>query len=322
MSIERADREDYRFYESKFPKTEDVVMVVVTSVEDIAVYVELLEYNNAPGMVLMSELSRKRMRSIQKTVKVGNHECVVVLKTDEQKGYIDLSKRRATPEDIAICEERFAKSKAVQTIIRHIATEVGISVVELNEKVTWPLARKHGNEYDAFREAAIDTSIFDSLDITDQIKDMLLTDIRLRLSPPPVKMRARIQVSCIGSEGIEGVRKALRAGRDLAFVDPTNSGVECSVEIRLIATPLFLITATANSKELGLEHMNHVLNQIKEVIEATEGGRFSVEEEPHILGLKEKADEEEDSEFDSDEESDEESDEVDEGMGRIKDEDL
>jgi translation initiation factor 2 subunit 1 len=39
-------------------------------------------------------------------------------------GYIDLSKRRVSPEDIVKCEERYMKSKAVASIIRHVASKI------------------------------------------------------------------------------------------------------------------------------------------------------------------------------------------------------
>ena len=39
-------------------------------------------------------------------------------------GYIDLSKRRVSPEDIVKCEERYLKSKAVASILRHVASKV------------------------------------------------------------------------------------------------------------------------------------------------------------------------------------------------------
>lgn len=39
-------------------------------------------------------------------------------------GYIDLSKRRVSPEDIVKCEERFMKSKTVASILRHVASKV------------------------------------------------------------------------------------------------------------------------------------------------------------------------------------------------------
>ena len=47
-------------------------------------------------MILLSELSRRRIRSIQKLIRVGRDEVVVVLRVDKEKGYIDLSKRRVS----------------------------------------------------------------------------------------------------------------------------------------------------------------------------------------------------------------------------------
>lgn len=64
-------------------------------------------------MILLSELSRRRIRSINKLIRVGRKECVVVIRVDRDKGYIDLSKRRVSPEDIIRCEEKFANAKAV-----------------------------------------------------------------------------------------------------------------------------------------------------------------------------------------------------------------
>lgn len=37
-------------------------------------YVALLEYNNIEGMILLSELSRRRIRSINKLIRVGKQE--------------------------------------------------------------------------------------------------------------------------------------------------------------------------------------------------------------------------------------------------------
>ena len=53
-------------------------------------------------MILLSELSRRRIRSVQKLIKVGRQEPVMVLRVDKEKGYIDLSKRRVGQEDLAV----------------------------------------------------------------------------------------------------------------------------------------------------------------------------------------------------------------------------
>ena len=75
-----------RYYHHKFPEIDDVVMVNVRSIAEMGAYVNLLEYNNTEGMILLSELSRRRIRSINKLIRVGRNECVVVIRVDRDKG--------------------------------------------------------------------------------------------------------------------------------------------------------------------------------------------------------------------------------------------
>ncbi len=96
---------NYRFYEEKYPEIESFVMVNVKQVRfaysipssrwranhrvqiaEMGAYVKLLEYDNIDGMILLSELSRRRIRSIQKLIRVGRNEVVVVLRVDKEKG--------------------------------------------------------------------------------------------------------------------------------------------------------------------------------------------------------------------------------------------
>lgn len=44
-------------------------------------YVSLLEYNNIEGMILLSELSRRRIRSVNKLIKVCSSSCSGLLYT-------------------------------------------------------------------------------------------------------------------------------------------------------------------------------------------------------------------------------------------------
>ncbi|TFL04775.1 translation initiation factor 2, alpha subunit [Pterulicium gracile] len=113
-----------RYYEQRYPEVDELVMVQVRQIAEMGAYVKLLEYDNIEGMILLSELSRRRIRSIQKLIRVGRNEVVVVLRVDKEKGYIDLSKRRVSPEDITKCEERYMKSKTVASIMRHVASKM------------------------------------------------------------------------------------------------------------------------------------------------------------------------------------------------------
>lgn len=67
-------------------QVEDVVMVNVRAIAEMGAYVYLLEYNSIEGMILLSELSRRRIRSINKLIRVGKTEPVVVIRVDKEKG--------------------------------------------------------------------------------------------------------------------------------------------------------------------------------------------------------------------------------------------
>ncbi|CAH2012766.1 unnamed protein product [Acanthoscelides obtectus] len=152
-----------RFYKEKYPEVEDVVMVNVRAIAEMGAYVHLLEYNNIEGMILLSELSRRRIRSINKLIRVGKTEPVVVIRVDKEKGYIDLSKRRVSAEDVEKCTERFAKAKAVNSILRHVAEllkyESDEQLEELYQKTAWHFEEKYkknkASAYDFFKQAVL-----------------------------------------------------------------------------------------------------------------------------------------------------------------------
>lgn len=75
----------------------------------------------------------------------------MVLRVDKEKGYIDLSKRRVSPEDIAACEERYNRSKLVHGIVGHVAETCGVEIEELYTQVAWPLYKMYGHAFEAFK---------------------------------------------------------------------------------------------------------------------------------------------------------------------------
>ncbi|KAF6129834.1 eukaryotic translation initiation factor 2 subunit alpha [Phyllostomus discolor] len=251
-----------RFYQHKFPEVEDVVMVNVRSIAEMGAYVSLLEYNNIEGMILLSELSRRRIRSINKLIRIGRNECVVVIRVDKEKGYIDLSKRRVSPEEAIKCEDKFTKSKTVYSILRHVAEVLEYTKDEqlesLFQRTAWVFDDKYKRPgygaYDAFKHAVSDPSILDSLDLNEDEREVLINNINRRLTPQAVKIRA---------------------------------GLNCSTEtmpikINLIAPPRYVMTTTTLERTEGLSVLNQAMAVIKEKIEEKRGV-FNVQMEPKVV---------------------------------------
>jgi len=77
-----------------------------------------------------------------------------------------------------------------------------------------------------------DPSILAECGLDDTTKEVLLNNIKRKLTSQAVKIRADIEVACYGYEGIDAVKTALRAG--LAC-----STEELPIKINLIAPPLY-----------------------------------------------------------------------------------
>lgn len=257
-------------------------MVNVQEIAEMGAYVKLLEYDNIEGMVLLSELSRRRIRSIQKLIRVGKNEVAVVLRVDKEKGYIDLSKRRVSAEDIVKCDERYNKSKAVHSILRHCAEKYNVSLETLYQTVGWPLLRKYGHAYDAFKLSITDPTIFDAVEApSTEILNELKLYISRRLTPSAIKIRADVEVSCFSYEGIDAIKSALKAATSV-------STEQMQVRAKLIAAPLYEISTQALDKNQGIALLEQAIEKVSQEIEA-KGGNCKITMAPKAVSATEDA---------------------------------
>lgn len=257
-------------------------MVNVQEIAEMGAYVKLLEYDNIEGMVLLSELSRRRIRSIQKLIRVGKNEVAVVLRVDKEKGYIDLSKKVVSAEDIVKCDERYNKSKAVHSILRHCAEKFNIPLEKLYETIGWPLSRKYGHAYDAFKISITDPSVFDNVDVPSKdVLEELKLYISRRLTPQAINIRADVEVSCFSYEGIDAIKEALKAAEKV-------STSQMQVKAKLVAAPLYFLTVQALDKNEGIKLLEAAIEKITESIEAN-GGNCKVSMPPKALSANEDA---------------------------------
>lgn len=269
-------------YENPYPEVDDLVMVTVGQIADMGAYVTLNEYNNLEGMVLLSELSRRRIRSVQRLIRVGKQEVVVVLRVDREKGYIDLSKRRVSPEEVEKFEEKYNRSKLVHSIMRHVAERRDMNLESLYRAVGWPLYRKYGHAYDAFKAALADPeAVWGSLPepVDPAILAELMQNIVRRLTPQKLKIRADVEVACFGYEGIDAVKAALAAAEALSCDD-------IPIRVKLVAPPLYVLLTTCMDRQRGLELMTRAVEAIEAAIKPL-GGQMVVKMKPKAVSENE-----------------------------------
>ncbi|THH00387.1 hypothetical protein EW145_g7089 [Phellinidium pouzarii] len=293
----------------RYPEVDELVMVQVQKIAEMGAYVRLLEYDNIEGMILLSELSRRRIRSIQKLIRVGRNEVVVVLRVDREKGYIDLSKRRVSPEDITKCEERYIKSKTVSSILRQVAKklspaevapsddaepaatkliqggsgggdeEVGAAagtseddrVEALYEQIGWPLGKQYGHPYDAFKLALTESDkVFSSLATAPSPAVLAQLTATIARRLTPQPIKLRADVE-LTCYTDAGIDAIKRALR----AGEAAGSETVPIKAKLVAPPLYVLGTNATDKYAAVERLERAIERIQSTIEE-EGGSLVV----------------------------------------------
>jgi translation initiation factor 2 subunit 1 len=191
------------------------------------------------------------------------------------------------------CEERYNKSKAVHSIMRHVAEATQTPLETLYETIGWPLDRKYGHSHDAFK-ISITYVLFircTRVDLTDYfrnpsvwedisfpsepVKKEIQQYISSKLTPHPTKVRADIEVTCFGYDGIDAVKDALRT----AEADNTP---ENQIKVKLVAPPLYVLASQCLDKKYGIQMLEEAIVKIGERIKAN-GGNCTVKMAPKAV---------------------------------------
>lgn len=116
-------------------------------------------------------------------------------------------------------------------------------------------------------------SVFEGLTPSNpQIIEDLIAQITRRLTLQAVKIRADVEVSCFEYEGIDAVKRALKAAE-------AKNSKDALIKVKLIAPPLYVVITSALDKKLGIQVLEEALEEIEKSITAS-GGEFVLKMKP------------------------------------------
>lgn len=116
-----------------------------------------------------------------------------------------------------------------------------------------------------------DDITFPSAPVSDELK----LYISKRLTPQPTKVRADIEVTCFGYEGIDAVKAALRKAEE-------KNTEEAQVKVKLVSPPLYVLTNTCLDKNTGISRLGEAIEDIRQSIEGA-GGNLVVKMDPKAV---------------------------------------
>lgn len=109
----------------------------------------------------------------------------------------------------------------------------------------------------------------------DVVKKELQQYISKKLTPHPTKVRADIEVTCFGYEGIDAVKEALRTAE-------ANNTPENQIKVKLVAPPLYVLTNQSLDKNQGIQMLEAAIENIAAKIKEA-GGNCAVKMAPKAV---------------------------------------
>jgi len=251
-------------------------------VNENGAYAVLLEYENMEGYLLSTEVTKKRVKLVNKYMKVGKQEPMMVIRVDRDKRYIDLSKKKVLAADGASTEITFKKAKMVHNILKQMAVKIGpeCTLRSLYEKFGWDLYDKYGHAFDAFRLISSDPeAVFKEISISEEEKKVLIESIARKMAPTPLKLRADFELTCFSYEGIDALKAALLGAK--AKVNAVDPAIQIS--FKMIAPPHYRIETVTLKKNEGLALLDQALREVEAGIKER-NGTFKLVNKPQIIG--------------------------------------
>lgn len=238
--------EGIRFYASSTPAVGDVLFVRVTQLCDSYVSCSSVEYPEMNGMLLLSELSRRRIRSLSQLVRIGSELAVVVLRVSGTN--MDVSKCKVSASEVAAAETRFVMMKSLRTLLYKYSIASKTNFKELIERIAH-----------AF------TGSIHSLPTTQEEQEFLTSNWT---SSSSVVVKAVLLLTYFGPEGVEALR-------EVAHNCPSN----CTLQY--LSAPRYILSTTAASLQDGKQILLDAIGTMKTLLES-KGGKLEIEKEPYI----------------------------------------
>lgn len=192
-----------------FPEEDELVLCTVTKIFHNGVFVDLDEYGKG-GMIHISEVSPGRIRNIRDFVKEGKKIVCKVLRTDKEKGHIDLSLRRVNERQKKEKINEIKQEQKSEKIIEFSAKKLSIDTKKLYDGISQKIFEKYDLLYLCFGDIVKGKVSLEELGIDKKTADVLTELIKERLKPAQVFVGGELKLKTYAPNGLEIIKESLK----------------------------------------------------------------------------------------------------------------
>jgi translation initiation factor 2 subunit 1 len=250
----------------KWPEEGELVVGVISKVENFGAFVELDEFGKKKGLIHISEIAPGWIKHIRDHVKEGQRVVCKVLEVDPSRGRIELSLKDVNEHQ---SRERMQIWKNEQKAIKWlelIAERLEKDKKEFVEEIGQKLYDHFSGIFYAFDEAfEKGKKAFDGLDIDEEIIDEILVTAQTNIKSPLVKISAYVMLRTIHPDGVEIIKKALKSAKKVT------RRKDIMLDIKYIGAPRYSIVVEAADYKNAEKILKKAADKAIEIIKKNGG---------------------------------------------------
>lgn len=267
----------------KYPKPNDIVMVNPIKITELGVYVQLCEYNNIEGLIILSDLCRGKFKNIGKLVTIGKKFPASVVSVDENTGNITLSKKFVLEQEIISCESRYREYRIINDIIILLAKFLEkecsqkIEPYALYQQFIWCLSINDHDIFNYLRKASKNFDVIYEDKLTgmnpkwiDIFKKILVN----KFKDKDVVLEAVIEITCNNDNGAEIIRSTLINTELMSTID-------FPFKVKIVKPPYYSITLKTKFPDKFIDQINTLVGNVQKNIDQN-GGSLKIIKSPEI----------------------------------------
>lgn len=253
------------YYRKKgLPEEGELVFCEVSKVRYNSVFCNIEEYGGRTGLIHISEISPGRIRNIRDYVKEGKWIVCKVIKTDEEKGHIDLSLRRVTEiEKRNKINERKQELKA-EKIVDSLAQRIDKKGRTLYFKIAAKILPDYGMLHYAFQEVVENDLSLKEIGIDEEYASKLEDLIKEKIKPKTVNISGDLEIKTWEENGLKIVKNALNK----ALAEGKN------IDITYLGSGKYSVIVEAKKYKEAEKQLKSALDGAKKIIEKSERYTF------------------------------------------------
>ncbi|MBT7903177.1 S1 RNA-binding domain-containing protein [Candidatus Woesearchaeota archaeon] len=191
------------------PEDGEILLCNVTKIYPHCVFVTIDDFGGKSGMIHIGEVSPGRIRNIHDYVKEGKKVICKVLKTDKERGHVDLSLRRVTETQRRAKVDEIKQEQKAEKIIEFVAGELKLNVKDIYKTLCDKILNDYDNIYPCFEDYISDDSALDDYKLPENIMKLLGVTIKQRIKPSIKFASGEFKIKLFTPDGIETIKKVL-----------------------------------------------------------------------------------------------------------------